>query len=147
MPRHFPDGFSRYPFRAQPPPCQREVKKATECPQVEREAEEARERLREALAEASAARHDAARHRAAAGAAEQERRATSAERDRLAAEASRLEGEVQCLTRRLDEATTSLQEQVGVDDNRKQCCAPLISIYLLSVWLYHIRISHCRKVV
>ena len=75
--------------------------------------EEAKERLKEALAEASAARRDAARHRAAASAAEQERHATDAERDRLAAESSRLKGEVRYLTRQLDEASTSLQEQVG----------------------------------
>lgn len=84
--------------------------------QAEREAKEAREQLTEALAEASAARHDAARHRAAADAAVRERSGTDTERARLAAEAERLKGEVQGLARQMEEASSSCQAQVGREE-------------------------------
>jgi predicted nuclease with TOPRIM domain len=84
--------------------------------QAEREAQEARVQLTEALAEASAARRDAARHRAAADAAVRERSGTDTERARLAAEAEQLKGEVRRLTRQLEEASSSCQAQVGREE-------------------------------
>lgn len=66
-----------------------------------------------ALAEAAAARGDAARHLAAAEAAERERAAAGAARARLAAEASRLEGEVSRVKEQLDVATNTLHAQVA----------------------------------
>lgn len=72
--------------------------------------------LTEALAEASAARRDAARHRAAADAAVRERSGTDTERARLAAEAERLNGEVRRLIGQLEEASSSCQAQVGREE-------------------------------
>lgn len=75
------------------------------------DAEQAREQLQAALTEAAAARHDAARHRDAAGQAREECAAAEPRLERLRREADWREADVQRLIKRMEELQAGQHEQ------------------------------------